>query len=481
MANSFSKDFLWGGAFAACQSEGACFEGGKGLNTSDVYIYDPNLDIRHITQEGGGTLKGIKKAIHDKEGYYPKRHGIDFYHTYKEDIALLKEMGIKTFRTSVCWSRIFPNGDESEPNEEGLKFYDSLIDELLKNDIVPIITMSHYEIPLHLVIEYGGFANRKVVDYFVHYAKVLLKRYKGKVKYWIVFNQINLVPLIKFGSLGIYDDYVPEEQMEEVVYQAIHHQFVACSKVVQLAQQIDPDTQIGTMLADTLNYPATSRPRDIVACLRQNRKSTFFFADTQLRGEYPQYMLHYFQKNNIDIKMQSEDKELIYSYRPQFLALAHYATSVIEAKDENGEYGIIKQNEYLEPTLWDWRIDPLGFYRNLSLYWERYQIPLLIAENGFGAEDKLEDGKVHDNYRINYFHEYIKQMSRAIKEGVQIIAYCAWGPIDIVSSSTGQMKKRYGFIYVDRDDLGHGTQQRIKKDSFQWYQNVIATNGEKLD
>ena len=475
------ENFLWGGAIAANQSEGGFYETGKGFNTSDIHIYNEEIDFKNIKQEGGGSLKYIQKAILDEKGYYPKRHGIDFYHHYKEDIALFKEMGFKTLRTSICWSRLFPTGEESEPNEEGLNFYDSLINELIKNEIEPIITMSHYEIPINLVVKYGGFADKKVIDYFMRYADILLNRYKDKVKYWIVFNQINLVPLIKFGSLGIYDDFVSEDKMEEVMYQAIHHQFVTCSKVIRLARQINPTMKVGTMLADTLNYAASCKPKDNVATLRMNRISTYFYTDTQLLGKYPQYILTYFDEKNICVKMQEGDEDLIHEYRPDYLALAHYATATIAAIDNEGEDGKVEKNPNLEPTPWEWRADPLGFYYNLSMYWERYHIPLLIAENGFGAVDVNEDGKIHDPYRINYYKNYIKQMRRAIKDGVKIIAYCTWGSIDIVSSSTAQMKKRYGFIYVDRDDMGRGSNERIKKDSFYWYKKVIESNGEELE
>ena len=300
--NGFPEGFLWGGAVAACQIEGAYDVDGRGLSTSDIHAFDRHLNRANIEKEGGGTLAGIKASIADTESYFPKRHGIDFYHTYKEDLALLKELGLKAFRTSISWSRIFPKGDEEEPNEKGLEFYDRLIDEIRANGMEPIMTMSHYDIPLHLVTEYGGFGNRKMIDFFVRYARVLLERYKGKVKYWIVCNQVNLVPVVQFGSLGIYDDQA--ENMEELMYQAVHNQFVAGAKVVEMAHEIDPQAVMGTMVADGTFYPATCKPQDVVLTMKKNRMQ-YYFTDVQLRGEYPVFALRYFKERGIDLKVQS--------------------------------------------------------------------------------------------------------------------------------------------------------------------------------
>ena len=474
----FPENFLWGGAVAACQIEGAYDVDGRGLSTSDIHRYDNHLDRAHIAKEGGGTRAEILAAAADTESYYPKRYGIDFYHTYKEDLALLKEMGFRCFRTSISWSRIFPRGDEAEPSEKGLQFYDRLIDQIIQDGMEPIITISHYDIPLTLVTEYGGFANRKVIDFFARYAGVLLERFKGKVKYWIVCNQVNLVPTVQFGSLGIYDDQA--ENMEELMYQAVHHQFVAGAKVVELAKTIDPQTKMGTMLADCTSYPATCRPEDVVLTMKRNRMQ-YFFSDVQLRGEYPVYALRYFEEKGIHLQIEEKDEELIKANPMQFLALSYYSTKIIDASKNGMDPRDSEQNPYLKPTPWEWRMDPLGFYNMLSQYWDRYQIPLLIAENGFGALDQVEaDGSIHDPYRIDYYRQHIAQLKEAVKDGVEVIAYCAWGPIDIISSSSAEMSKRYGFIYVDQDDLGQGTRKRSRKDSFYWYQKVIATNGEDL-
>lgn len=474
----FSDNFLWGGAVAACQIEGAYDVDGRGLSTSDIHAYDSSMNRSNIEKEGGGTLEAIKNAVADKEHYFPKRYGIDFYHTYKEDLALMKELGFKAFRTSISWSRIFPNGDEQAPNEAGLKFYDQLIDEIIKNGMEPILTISHYDMPLYLVTEYGGFANRKVIDFFVDYATVLIERYKGKVKYWIVCNQVNLVPTVQFGSLGIYDDQ--SENMEELMYQAVHNQFVAGAKVVQLGRKIDSDALLGTMVADGTFYPASCKPEDVVLTMKKNRMQ-YFFTDVQLRGEYPGFALRYFEENQINLNIQVGDLDLLKENRMDFMAISYYYSRIVDANKNTMAPFDGEQNPYLEPTIWEWRSDPLGFYNSLSQYWDRYQVPIMIAENGLGAIDKVEeDGSIHDPYRIDYLRQHIGQLEECIKDGVDILAYLSWGPIDIVSSSTAEMSKRYGYIYVDLDDFGQGSGKRLKKDSFFWYQKVIQSNGELL-
>ncbi len=480
LPTGFPKDFLWGGAVAACQIEGAYDVDGRGLSTSDIHRYDKEMDRAHIEKEGGGTLAQIKAAMNDEEGYYPKRYGIDFYHTYKSDLALLKEMGFKAFRTSISWSRIFPKGDEEEPNEKGLQFYDALIDEIIKDGMEPVITMSHYDIPLYLVTEYGGFANRKVAEFFVRYAKVLLKRFKGKVKYWIVCNQVNLVPTVQFGSLGIYDDQTTPDKMEELMYQAVHNQFVACAKIKKLASSIDPNAVLGTMIADGTLYPATCKPEDIVMTMQKNRMQ-YFFTDVQLRGEYPVYALHYFEEKGIHLDITPEEEQLLKDNTLEFLAISYYYTRICDSTKNSMKPFEGEQNPYLKPTPWEWRADPLGLYNTLSQLSDRYQIPIMIAENGLGAIDTVEEGgSIHDVYRIEYLREHIMQMKRAILDGADVFAYLSWGPIDIVSSSSAEMSKRYGYIYVDLDDYGQGSGKRIKKDSFYWYKEVISSNGEKL-
>lgn len=475
----FSEDFLWGGAMAACQCEGAYNVEGRGLSTSDIHIYDKNLDRSHISQEGGGTREQVLAYAADQEGYYPKRYGIDFYHTYKTDLGFMQEMGFKAFRTSISWSRIFPDGDETEPNEKGLQFYDRLIDEMIQKGMEPVLTMSHYDIPLHLVTQYGGFANRKCIDFFMRYAKLLLEHFKGRVRYWIVFNQINLVQYCGFGSIGICDDQA--DNMEELKFQAIHHQFVACALVKAYAKQMDPEVRIGTMVADCTYYPATCRPEDIVLAMKRNRMQ-YFYTDVQLRGKYPEYAWRFFKENQISLQMETEDEELIRENRMDFLAISFYYTKIVDSEKHGMNPKECGNNPYLKPTPWEWRMDPLGFYNSLSQYWDRYGVPMIVAENGLGALDTVEaDGSIHDSYRIDYLRQHIGMMKECIKDGVDIFGYLSWGPIDLVSSSSAEMSKRYGYVYVDKDDLGQGSAERIRKDSFYWYRKVIASNGEGLN
>lgn len=477
--NQISNDFLWGGAVAACQIEGAYDADGRGLSTSDIHAYDPAMNRKKV-KERGGTMEKIKWAIQDKEGYYPKRTAIDFYHTYKEDLKLLKELGFKAFRTSISWSRIFPNGDEAEPNEAGLRFYDNLIDEIIKNGMEPVITMYHYDIPLGLVLKYGGFANRRVVDFYENYARILLNRFKGRVKYWIVCNQINYVPVVKFGSLGIYDDQTTPDKMEELVYQAVHNQFIGCALVKKAAKEIDAGFQIGTMISSEIYYPASCRPEDVVFTLKKNRMQ-YYFTDVQFRGKYPGYALRYFEENGIGLKMLPGDEKLLQEYTMDYLAVSYYYTKILDAEKNTMKPFDGLQNPYLEPTPWEWRADPLGLYYSLSEYWDRYEKPILIAENGFGAMDQVEeDGRIHDDYRIAFLRKHIEQMKEAIKDGADIFGYLSWAPIDMISSSSNEMSKRYGYIHIDQDDLGNGTKERRRKDSFYWYQNVIRTNGGEL-
>ncbi|MBA9029157.1 glycoside hydrolase family 1 protein [Peribacillus huizhouensis] len=475
MSSTFPKDFLWGGAVAANQCEGAFNVGGKGMSLADVHLYHSDQDI--ISHDSDMTLAQVKAAIEDKVGYYPKRHGINFYHTFKEDLKLLAEMGFKTFRTSIDWSRIFPNGDELAPNEEGLAFYDRLIDEIRSHGMEPIITMLHYETPLNITLKYGGWNNRKVVDFFARYGETLLNHFKGRVKYWIVINQINLMYHESFNSVAICADTV--DNLDEAKYQAIHNQMVATALIAKKAREISPDFHMGTMLADCTAYPESCHPDDIVLAMKRNRLQ-YYFTDVQFRGSYPGYMNRFFVENNIDIKSQEEDAAILKENTLDFLAISYYYSSMVSAK-QNGMNPIdLSKNPHLKANPWGWAVDPKGLYNALCQYFDRYQVPIMIAENGFGMYDKLEDGQVHDDYRISYLSDHIAQVKEAIKDGVDIFAYCAWGPIDIVSCSSAEMEKRYGFIYVDIDNEGKGTKQRIKKDSFNWYKKVIESNGEIL-
>jgi 6-phospho-beta-glucosidase len=479
----FPEGFLWGGATAANQLEGAYNEGGKGLSIFDMVTFIPKEERSNEIEMDVRSEKELEELLAGKGGdNFPKRRGIDFYHRYKEDIALFAEMGFKTFRMSISWPRIFPNGDEFEPNEEGLAFYDKVFDELLKYGIEPLVTLSHYEMPLNLVQKYNGWTDRSLVDYFVHYAETVFNRYKGKVKYWLTFNEINVSTISPYIGSGILVDQV--EHKEQAVYQALHHQFVASARAVKACHEIIPEAMIGCMLARMEVYPETCSPDDVLAALEEDQKN-LFFTDVQVRGYYPSFMLSYFEKNNIKINMLPGDEEILLQHPVDFLSFSYYMTMVTSGNPdrlkEKGNFFSGIKNPYLEASDWGWQIDPKGLRITLKKMYDRYQVPLFIVENGLGAYDKVEeDGSINDDYRIDYLRAHIEQMGEAINDGVEVMGYTSWGCIDLISASTSEMSKRYGFIYVDQDDYGNGTLERKKKKSFEWYKNVIATNGEDL-
>lgn len=472
-------NFLWGGAVAANQCEGAWNVDGKGVSDSDI-----------CTGGSHTTSKRITRTI--EEGtFYPSQEAIDFYHHYKEDIALFAEMGFKCFRFSIAWTRIFPTGMEEEPNEAGLKFYDGVIDECLKHNIEPLITISHYEMPYALTEKYNGWSSRECIDLFVKYAKVLFTRYKGRVKYWLTFNEINCgtMPTGNLLSLGILNegttDFMNQVDIPQLRFQGLHHQFVASALAVQAGHEIDPEAKIGCMICHITTYPFTCNPDDILKAQQRNQILNQFCGDVQVRGEYPSFMNRYFEENGIQVKMEPGDLEIIKNGCVDFYTFSYYM-STCESADPNQEQtggnisGGVK-NPYLESSDWGWQIDPKGLRYTLNELYGRYRIPLMVVENGLGAYDKKEeDGSIHDPYRIDYLKKHIEQMKEAVKDGVDLMGYTPWGCIDLVSASTGEMAKRYGFIYVEKYDDGTGDLSRKKKDSFDWYKNVIVTNGEEL-
>ena len=466
---TFPKNFLWGGAIAANQAEGAYNEDGKGLSVADI------LSV------GADRFKNIELEI-NKEKYYPSHEAIDFYHTYKEDIKELSELGMKCFRTSIAWSRIFPNGDEKEPNEKGLEFYDNLFDELLKYGMEPVITISHFETPLNLVTKYGGWKNRKLIDFYVNYCNVIFNRYKNKVKYWMTFNEINhahTLPLIA-AAIVVKED---ENKLQDI-YQASHNMLVASAKAVIMGHEINKDFKIGCMLSLSPIYPASCKPEDVFESYELRRRS-LFYSDIQMLGEYPSYFNRIAKENNINIEIEDVDKEILKKGVCDYLGFSYYRSSLHEAgmKILGNTGGLLgKKNPYLSETKWGWPIDPLGLRYVCNELTDRYHKPLFIVENGLGAIDEVtEDGKIHDNERMDYLKKHVIMMNEAIEDGAEILGYTWWGPIDIVSAGTGEMKKRYGFIYVDRDNDGNGSLKRIKKDSYNYYKQIIKTNGENLD
>ena len=473
----FPNNFMWGGAFAANQMEGAYLEGGKGLCLADINEFRNDIPLDKKFNEEV-TSKYVEEACASTERIFPKRHGIDFYHTYKDDLKLLGKdgLGLKTYRTSINWSRIFPNGDELEPNEEGLKFYDSLIDEIIANGMIPMITMSHYEMPLNLTKAYTGWYSKETIDFFERYGKVLLDRYHDRVKYWIIVNQINLILHESFNHLGVCEDYV--ENVTEAKYQAVVNEMISCAKITKYAHEHYPDNQMGMMLCGGSAYAATCKPEDVFATMKHNQME-YFYGDVLLRGIIPGYAYRYFEDNHLNIEISDEDVEVIKNHGDFFSFSYYYSRLCDKEHYENGNEAY--RNKDLPANEWGWSIDPLGLRTMLNEFYDRYQCPIYITENGVGMFDKLDaDGHIHDSYRPEYYREHIIQMREAIKDGVDLRGYYAWGPLDIVSCSSSEMSKRYGFIYVDLDDYGKGTGKRIKKDSFDWYKKVIATNGNDL-
>ena len=475
MKKGFPKDFLWGGATAANQLEGGFGIGGKGISIADLNEYRSDIEI-HKKANKEMTRDQIEFALNDNEGRYPKRNAIEFYHSYKEDLKLLSGMGIKSLRVSIAWSRIFPKGDENEPNEEGLKFYDRLFDEMIANGMEPMATLSHYEMPIYLALEYNGWYNRKLIDFFVKFAQVVMERYKDKVKLWIPVNQINLYHHESFNHLGIPEDAV--ENLMEAKYQALHHEMVASAKIKKLAEKINPEMQVGVMLIGGVAYPATTLPEDVMATELRNQRD-LYISDVLVRGEYPGYMIRYFEENDINLQVTDEDNEVLKA-GVDFFSFSYYYTRVSDAKvynQPNSSY----INPLLEASEWGWTIDAIGLRYMLNVYYDRYQLPIYITENGIGLYDTLdENNQVDDPQRVNYYKIHIEQMLEAIKDGVDLRGYYPWGPIDLVSCSSSEMSKRYGFIYVDIDNHGNGTGKRVKKKSYDWYKKVIETNGQDL-
>lgn len=476
---AFRKDFLWGGATAANQFEGGYKEGGKGLSCSDICTGGSHTTPKRIT------------PVLEEGTFYPSHEAIDFYHRYKEDIALFAEMGFKVFRFSIAWTRIFPTGEEAQPNEAGLQFYDDVIDECLKYNIEPLITISHYEVPFALTQKYNGWASREMIDIFLKYCEAIFKRYKGKVKYWLTFNEINSATgaFGGFLSQGILNegtkDFMNQVDIPQLRFQGLHYQFVASAKAVKLAHEIDPNYQVGCMQLFATMYPLTCDPKDVIATQEANRIKNWFCGDVQVRGEYPTYMKRYFKEHNIEIKMEDGDLEALKEGCVDFYTFSYYMSGCATAdKDkEKAEGNLIGgvRNPYLKASDWGWQIDPEGLRYTLNEIYDRYRIPLMIVENGLGAYDKIEeDGTIQDDYRIDYLRQHIEQMHEAVLDGVDLMGYTPWGCIDLVSASTGEMAKRYGFIYVEKYDDGSGDFSRRKKKSFDWYKKVIATNGEEL-
>ena len=475
MKRTLSKNFLWGGAVAAHQLEGAYNEDGKGLSIADFMTLGSHDHPRKLTD----TI--------ENDQYYPNHLGNDFYHHYKEDIKLMAEMGFKAFRTSIAWTRIFPNGDEDKPNEAGLKFYDRVFDELLKYHIQPVITLSHFEMPINLVKKYDGWSNRKLIDFFIRFAHVCFERYHSKVKYWMTFNEINNQTNYK-SDISVYENsgikFKPGDDKEKLMYQAAHYELVASAEAVQIGHAIDPSLKIGCMLAFCPIYPASSDPKDILFANR-SMDTRLYFGDVHVNGTYPNWLKAYFDNKHFNLDITDNDLEILAKGTVDYVGFSYYMSFAVKYSNHLNyqEYSDLVANPFIKTNDWGWPIDPVGLRYALNWMTTRWHKPLFIVENGLGAYDKLTpDHKIHDDYRIDYLRSHIEQMKLAVtKDGVDLIGYLPWGCIDLVSASTGEMQKRYGFIYVDEDDHGQGSLKRYKKDSFYWYKKVIESNGENLN
>lgn len=500
MKNVFPKEFLWGGATAANQIEGAWDEGGRGPATSDfarlitkeIRDTEGSYDC-HVPHNAASAemVKDMKE--HPENWELPKRRGIDFYHTYKEDIALLAEMGFKVLRMSISWSRIFPHGDDEIPNEEGLQFYDNVFDECRKYHIEPMVTLSHFDTPLHLAEKYGGFLSRHTVDAFVKYAETVIERYKDKVTYWLTFNEINNVLSNPFTSSGLMFDGAPKAEScnpylgkWQLKFQAVHNQMVASAMAVKRCHEIAPNAKMGNMLCRLENYAESSKPEDQLQVLFEDHFN-FFFTDVQAKGEYPYYMQRVFDQLGVNIEMEPNDMEILKAGKVDFITISYYMTYIMRYKGKNvpeptGRLVSDIKNPNLPMSDWGWTIDPIGLRITLNKIYDRYHLPIFISENGLGAVDHIEeDGTIQDDYRIDYMRKHIEQLKEAIADGVDVFGYAWWGPIDLVSSGTSEMTKRYGMIHVDLDDYGKGSGKRRKKKSFYYYKKVIASNGDDLE
>ena len=479
MAKGLPKDFLWGGATAANQCEGGWQEDGKGIGLIDVLPYGPDRMP---------VAKGEKIMLDcDDEHLYPSHEAIDFYHHYKEDIALFAEMGFKCFRMSLSWTRIYPNGTEDAPNEAGLAFYDNVFEECLKYGIQPVVTLCHFDLPVALLKEFGGWKSRKMIDCYLKYCETVFRRYKDKVKYWITFNEINMLNHLPFSSCGLMVE--EGENGQNVKYNCAHHELIASAKAVKLAHEIiGKDCMAGCMLAGGSFYPYSCDPRDVWQA-KQTERGNYFFIDVQSRGRYPNYALKWMERDGVVLDWQEEDEQILAEGTVDFIGFSYYcsrcdtADPEVSAKRTAANAFRTVRNPHLQASEWGWQIDPLGLRITMNDLYDRYQKPLFIVENGLGAKDTVkDDGTIDDDYRIAYLREHIRTMIEAVTEdGIPLMGYTMWSPVDLVSASTGEMSKRYGFIYVDKDDQGKGTLERKRKKSFYWYKKVIESNGTELD
>ncbi len=486
MKKAFPKQFLWGAATAANQVEGGYRAGGKGLSVADCARSHFDEDLRDYARQNEVTQQDIEAAVRTTdESRYPKRRGSRFYEHFREDIALMAGMGLKVYRMSIAWSRIFPHADDEQPNEEGLRFYDAVFDELHRYGIEPLVTISHYEPPLKLALSYDGWYSREAVGLFARYVETICKRYKNKVRYWLTFNEIDSMQRHPYTTGALLRERFAGKDFNEVIWQAMHHQFVASALATKICHEQNPQALVGCMLTKLTYYPYSCRPEDVLQAQQEMRKM-YACGDTQVFGAYPPYLQKQWEREGVRIRMEPGDEELMRRYPVDFVSFSYYTSSCC-ARDPRGlEHApgntvTAVKNPYLTASDWGWQTDPIGLRISLTELYDRYRKPLFVVENGLGAKDVLEEGKVHDDYRIEYYREHFKAMRDAIcEDGVDLMGYTAWSCLDLVSESTKQMSKRYGFIYVDADDYGNGSYARYPKDSYDWYREVIRTDGAEL-
>lgn len=475
MLKKTMKKILWGGATAASQYEGGFNEGGKGLDTQDCRPYLPRTS-QATTKTRLLSFDTVEEAKNCKDiGNYAFRRGVEGFSHIDEDLELIKGLGLDVYRFSISWARIFPLGDEETPNEEGLLFYDHIIQELKKANIKIFITMNHYAVPLHLVEKYGGWRNRKMVDFYFKFAKVVINRWKDDVDFWLPFNEINAGYFSPYNGVGLIKEE-NEKYDQSLVFQSLHHQFIASAKTIEYGKDICKG-KFGCMVSCFCYYPLTPRPEDNFKLVHDENINQWFCSDVLTRGYYPSYMNRFFEEGNIKVKMEEGDDALLKNNVADFVSFSYYSSSIVTIEDAEQTAGNLVatvKNPYLKATEWGWQIDPIGLRTTLNKVYDRYQKPVIVSENGLGTQDILnEDLTVHDDYRIQYLQEHFTQIEEAIKDGVDVRAYFMWGIIDIVSAGSVEMKKRYGVIYVDADNEGNGTYKRYKKDSYQWYKNFI--------
>ncbi|QHX36721.1 glycoside hydrolase family 1 protein [Spiroplasma sp. BIUS-1] len=472
-----NNDILLGCSISANQAEGAFDVNGKGLSIAELRRYNPDLDRKDINTERKMTKEKLQEALEDDGTYvYPKKFGVDFYNRYKEDVELIANMKNDCFRTSIAWTRIFPNGDETEPNLKGLEFYDNLIDELVKNKIEPIITISHYEMPYNLVEKYGGWKNPLIIDFYLNFAKTVLERYKDKVKYWIPFNEINAANYSVWAGAGLRDDEHPQILGLSMI--ALNNIFIANAKTIKLGRKINSNFKFGSMVATMLSYYENTDPQLVLKAEKDQQLKIYSFFDVLHRGEYPKYTLNLFKKFDLDLKLSEEDKKIMKENTCDFVGFSYYMSGVVTENEgglTEGNLAKTGKNKYLKENDWGWQIDPIGLRILMNRLWDRYQKPLFILENGIGYDETLLNNKVEDDYRIEYIKAHLEQLQSAVEDGVECIGYTAWSLMDIISHGTSEMTKRYGFIYVDQDNFGNGTKKRIPKKSYEWFKKVCET------